>query len=109
MYKTNILLQYITANGEKTASQKGGPRGYRTRHQTTHRSPIYAATHHCKENICAFQFQMSATAIPGTRTTDARGRHGNGHGPVWFSFFLTSFSVNLAVRRIWLCRESEYH
>jgi hypothetical protein len=30
-------------------------------------------------------------------------------GPVWFSFFLTSFSVNLAVRRIWLCRESEYH
>ena len=44
MYKTNILLQYITANGEKTASQKGGPRGYRTRHQTTHRSPIYAAT-----------------------------------------------------------------
>jgi hypothetical protein len=30
-------------------------------------------------------------------------------GPVWFSFFLTSFSENLAVERIWLCRESEYH
>jgi hypothetical protein len=30
-------------------------------------------------------------------------------GPVWFSFFLTSFSENLAVGRIWLCRESEYH
>jgi hypothetical protein len=29
--------------------------------------------------------------------------------PVWFSFFLTSFSENLAVGRIWLCRESEYH
>jgi hypothetical protein len=29
--------------------------------------------------------------------------------PVWFSFFLTNFSENLAVRRIWLCRESEYH
>jgi hypothetical protein len=30
-------------------------------------------------------------------------------GPVWFSFFLTSFSENLVVGRIWLCRESEYH
>jgi hypothetical protein len=29
--------------------------------------------------------------------------------PVWFSFFLTSFSKNLAVRRIWLWEESEYH
>jgi hypothetical protein len=29
--------------------------------------------------------------------------------PVWFSFFLTSFSENLAMERIWLCRESEYH
>jgi hypothetical protein len=29
--------------------------------------------------------------------------------PVWFSFFLTSFSENLAVGRIWLCRGSEYH
>jgi hypothetical protein len=29
--------------------------------------------------------------------------------PVWFSFFLTSFSENLAVGKIWLCRESEYH
>jgi hypothetical protein len=28
---------------------------------------------------------------------------------VWFSFFLTSFSENLAVGRIWLCIESEYH
>jgi hypothetical protein len=25
-----------------------------------------------------------------------------GNGPVWFSFFLTSFSENLAVGRIWL-------
>jgi hypothetical protein len=30
-------------------------------------------------------------------------------GPVWFSFFLTSFSENLAVGRIWLWGESEYH
>jgi hypothetical protein len=30
-------------------------------------------------------------------------------GPVCFSFFLTSFSENLAVVRIWLCRESEYY
>jgi hypothetical protein len=30
-------------------------------------------------------------------------------GHVWFSFFLTSFSENLAVERIWLWRESEYH
>jgi hypothetical protein len=30
-------------------------------------------------------------------------------GPVWFNFFLTSFSENLAVGRIWLCTESEYH
>jgi hypothetical protein len=30
-------------------------------------------------------------------------------GPVWFSFFLTSFFENLAVGRIWLCRESKYH
>jgi hypothetical protein len=29
--------------------------------------------------------------------------------PVWFSFFLTSFSENLAVGRIWLWEESEYH
>jgi hypothetical protein len=29
--------------------------------------------------------------------------------PVWFSFFLTSFSENLAVERIWLWRESEYY
>jgi hypothetical protein len=28
---------------------------------------------------------------------------------VWFSFFLTSFFENLAVRRIWLRGESEYH
>jgi hypothetical protein len=28
---------------------------------------------------------------------------------VWFSFFLTSFSENLAVGRIWLWEESEYH
>jgi hypothetical protein len=31
------------------------------------------------------------------------------YGPVWFSFFLTSFSENLAVGRIWLRGESEYH
>ena len=31
------------------------------------------------------------------------------HGAVWFSFFLTSFSENLAVGRIWLWGESEYH
>jgi hypothetical protein len=30
-------------------------------------------------------------------------------GPVWFGFFLTSFSENLAVQRIWLWRESEHH
>jgi hypothetical protein len=30
-------------------------------------------------------------------------------GAVWFSFFLTSFSENLAVERIWLWEESEYH
>jgi hypothetical protein len=30
-------------------------------------------------------------------------------GAVWFSFFLTSFSENLAVGRIWLWRESKYH
>jgi hypothetical protein len=29
--------------------------------------------------------------------------------PVWFSFFLSSFSENLAVGRIWLWGESEYH
>jgi|SwirhisoilCB3_FD_contig_81_629151_length_1220_multi_4_in_0_out_0_3 hypothetical protein len=29
--------------------------------------------------------------------------------PVWFSFFLTSFSENLAVVRIWLWGESEYN
>lgn len=31
------------------------------------------------------------------------------HGSVWFSFFLTSFSENLVVGRIWLWEESEYH
>jgi hypothetical protein len=30
-------------------------------------------------------------------------------GSVWFSFFLTSFSENLAVGRIWLWGESEYY
>jgi hypothetical protein len=30
-------------------------------------------------------------------------------GAVWFSFFLTSFSENIVVGRIWLCRESEYY
>jgi hypothetical protein len=30
-------------------------------------------------------------------------------GPVCFSFFLTSFSENLAAERIWLYRESEYY
>jgi hypothetical protein len=34
---------------------------------------------------------------------------GDAYGPVWFSFFLTSFSENLAVGRIWLWKESEYH
>jgi hypothetical protein len=29
--------------------------------------------------------------------------------PVWFSFFLTSFFENLAVGKIWLCRESAYY
>jgi hypothetical protein len=28
---------------------------------------------------------------------------------VWFSFFLTSFSENLAVRRIWLWGKSKYY
>jgi hypothetical protein len=31
------------------------------------------------------------------------------YGHVWFSFFLTTFSENLAVGRIWLWGESEYH
>jgi hypothetical protein len=31
------------------------------------------------------------------------------NGSVCFSFFLTSFSENLAVERIWLWGESEYH
>jgi hypothetical protein len=30
-------------------------------------------------------------------------------GPVWFNFFLTSFSKNLAVSRICLWGEIEYH
>jgi hypothetical protein len=34
---------------------------------------------------------------------------GTNMGSVWFSFFLTNFSKNLAVRRIWLWGESEYH
>jgi hypothetical protein len=29
--------------------------------------------------------------------------------PVWFSFSLTIFSENLAMGRIWLWKESEYH
>jgi hypothetical protein len=29
-------------------------------------------------------------------------------GHVWFSFFI-SFFENLAVEKIWLCREFEYH
>jgi hypothetical protein len=29
-------------------------------------------------------------------------------GPIWFSFFLTSFYKNLVVERIWLRRESKY-
>jgi hypothetical protein len=51
-------------------------------------------------------------------------RRGGGGGPVpalhvphdrsvsigcLVQFFLTSFSDNLAVERIWLCRESDYH
>jgi hypothetical protein len=32
-----------------------------------------------------------------------------GFGPVWFSFFLTSFSENLAMGRIGLWGESKYH
>jgi hypothetical protein len=37
------------------------------------------------------------------------GSRGIDLAPVWFSFFLTSFSENLAVGRIWLWGESEYH
>jgi hypothetical protein len=33
----------------------------------------------------------------------------NFYGPVWFGFFLTSFSENLAVGRIWLWEKSKYH
>jgi hypothetical protein len=33
----------------------------------------------------------------------------NDMGRVWSSFFLTSFSENLAVERIWLWEESEYY
>jgi hypothetical protein len=35
--------------------------------------------------------------------------HKEPYGSVCFNFFLTRFSKNLAVGRIWLCRESEYH
>jgi hypothetical protein len=38
---------------------------------------------------------------------DERGQGRCKH--VWFSFFLTIFFKNLAVGRIWLWRESEYH
>jgi hypothetical protein len=45
--------------------------------------------------------------LPACRV--AEKLRGGDMGPVWFSFFLTSFSENLAVGRIWLWEESEYH
>jgi hypothetical protein len=45
----------------------------------------------------------------GARALLWLGTRGRRYGPVWFRFFLTSFSENLAVRRIWLWGESEYH
>jgi hypothetical protein len=50
----------------------------------------------------------SDQSIPLRMTTGEVNNRGH-NGSVWFSFFLTSFSENLAVGRIWLCRESEYH
>jgi hypothetical protein len=43
------------------------------------------------------------------RNTCGVGTEPRSSGPVWFSFFLNSFSENLAVERIWLWGESEYH
>jgi hypothetical protein len=50
---------------------------------------------------------------PGVDPTPCRLRRGQvsyqAKGTVWFSFFLTSFSENLVVGRIWLWEESKYH
>jgi hypothetical protein len=50
---------------------------------------------------------VHAASSEGERTL--HGYTMRGTGPVWFSFFLTSFSKNLAVVRIWLWGESGYH
>jgi hypothetical protein len=51
----------------------------------------------------------AASQPPRThRQHPAGAQHSLAKGPVWFSFFLTSFSENLTVGRIWLWGESEY-
>jgi hypothetical protein len=59
------------------------------------------------DSLIAFQQQQQAQGLlnidPSLVLPENKLR------PVWFSFFLTNFSENLAVGRIWLWEESEYH
>jgi hypothetical protein len=48
-------------------------------------------------------------SLPAAPRTTPRRHSYASTGPVWFSFFVTSFFENLAVGKIWLCKESEYH
>jgi hypothetical protein len=56
--------------------------------------------------------QSAAAAAAGVRHCGFEGKKNKqmrNYGSVWLSFFLTNFFENLAVGRIWLCRESEYY
>jgi hypothetical protein len=54
------------------------------------------------------QALSTVPACDGMGAGDKAASHTADYMPVWFSFFLTSFSENLAVERIWLWEESEY-
>jgi hypothetical protein len=64
--------------------------------------------HHTPDESWLLAMHSKSRLLPSVYTRP-HGHRKNNIGPVWFSFFLTSFSENLAVRRIWLLGESEYH
>jgi hypothetical protein len=75
-------------------------------------NPRWAMAGRSCDPIAAKELPFETAIISALRSFRLNGVWALGlrdYGPVWFSFFLTSFSENLAVGRIWLCRESEYN
>jgi hypothetical protein len=105
---------YLTERSDAESAESTEPNDY-DYYPTTHPSQLNLPSHPIAPQHCNITSEthggeyFSAPPRKPERDDQSYEQHRANIGPVWFNFFLTSFSENLAVGRIWLWRESEYY